>query len=502
MDTEHLDFLFTSEALENHDIRVREITGREQIGRLYEFRVRFTVEAGPLSAADVDALLAKACSFTLGTCSEDVVHGIVREVDLVDAVEGFPAVYVAVVVPSVWLLTLSRLSRVYQNVTVLDIAREIFMRFGMSEQKDFEIRGYGKPAKRELYVQYEESDWDFLQRWFERDGLYYWFEHDDQGEKLIVADDTRGSKPIPGDSSLAYRDYANLAHGEDSIFAWSGRKQRTVGRVVLKDYNERNPALPMVAQADADTTAGFGVHFAYGEHFTDADAGKLLATYRAERLLVDQTTVRGTSDCPRLRVGHRFEMWNHFSSDQNAEYLLTAIDHKVSLTERVGTPRGAGYDVAPPSTRRERLVYRASFEAIPKKTQYRAARVTPWPRIDGVMHAHVDSDTDGNFSTLNEEGRYRIRLPFDSTGNQGEAASSWVRMAQSYAGAGYGSHFPLHKGAEVVVAFVQGNPDRPIIVGAVPNAHTPGPSARKNASQSVVQSASGIRFVMDDEQQD
>ena len=268
--------------------------------------------------------------------------------------------------------------------------------------------------------------------------------------------------------------------------------------MVLKDYNERNPALPMVGQAMADTKLGFGTHFSYGEHFDDAEAGKLLATRRAERYLVEQTTARGSSDCPRLRVGHRFEMWNHFSGDQNAEYLLTAIDHRVSMSERIAPPRGASYDLAPPSTRRERLVYRASFEAIPKGTQFRPARTTPWPRIDGVMHAHVDSDTDGKFSTLNEEARYRIRLPFDSAGNQGEAASSWVRMVQSYSGAGYGSHFPLHKGAEVVVAFVQGNPDRPIILGAVPNAHTPGPSARKNANQSVVQSASGIRFVMDD----
>ena len=114
------------------------------------------------------------------------------------------------------------------------------------------------------------------------------------------------------------------------------------------------------------------------------------------------------------------------------------------------------------------------------------------------MHAHIDSDASGDFSTLDAHGRYRVRLPFDGTGNKGERASCWVRMAQSYAGTGYGSHFPLHKGAEVVLAFLDGDPDRPIIVGAVPNAHTPGPSARPNATQSVVHSASGVRFVMED----
>ena len=255
----------------------------------------------------------------------------------------------------------------------------------------------------------------------------------------------------------------------------------------------------MTGQADADTATGFGMVFGYGEHFADADAGKALAVKRAQRLVVEQGNVRGRTDCPRFHVGLTFKMSDYFVSGQNAEYLITSIHHGVKLL--VSDPELLGSEGSNPDEQMK-LVFSADFEAIPVATQFRPARKTPWPRIDGVITAHIDSDATGDLSTLNEDGRYRVRLPFDSTGKQGEASSSWVRMAQAYSGAGYGSHFPLHKGCEVLLSFMNGNPDRPVIVGAVPNAHTPGPAASKNSSQSVISSHSGIRFVMDDKTPD
>jgi type VI secretion system secreted protein VgrG len=116
------------------------------------------------------------------------------------------------------------------------------------------------------------------------------------------------------------------------------------------------------------------------------------------------------------------------------------------------------------------------------------------------MHAHVDGDTAGEIAEIDDVGRYRVRLPFDVGGGRGQRASRWVRKAQGYSGQGYGMHFPLHKGAEVLLAHVDGDPDRPIIVGTVAHATTPGPVARSNASQSVIQTASGIRMELEDQQ--
>lgn len=489
-DLHHLGVIFSSAVLDPDVVRVVEIRGREQLGQLYEFRVRFTIETGQLGDSEVDQILLEPCVFTLGDDQDDAIHGVVREIELVRAFENQPAEYIAVVVPTVWMLTLSRISRVFQNVTVIDMAAEILTRFGLSRDRDFFVRVSGKLEKREFCVQFEESDWTFLQRWFEYEGLYYWFEHGEDGDKLVIADANRSSMAIPGEASLPYREHGAMVRTTASVFAWSATKRRIPARVVLKDYNEQNPTMPMVSRADADRDRGFGVLFVYGEHFSSEDAGTALAIKRAERCRSEQGMSRGRSDCTRFHVGRTFEMWNHFVNDQNGEYLLTSIDHYVG-------PIDFEADGDSEIDRLE-LGYRASFEALPIGVQFRPARSVAWPRIDGVMHAHVDSDTNGKFATLNGQGHYRVRLPFDSTGNQGGQSSNWVRMAQSYAGAGYGSHFPLHKGAEVLLAFIGGNPDRPIIVGAVPNAHTPSPAVDRNATQSIIQSAAGIRFVMED----
>jgi type VI secretion system secreted protein VgrG len=484
-----LSTIFTSEALAPYDARVHEVAGREELGRLFEFRVRFSVETDALPDEDLDALLERPCSIRLGAGEDDVIHGIVSEVEVVESLEGRRAVYVATVVPAVWLLTLSRVSRVFQNMTVADMAKDILTRAGFGE-KDVVFRLFAKPEKREFCVQYEESDWDFLQRWFEHEGYFYWFEHHADGERLIIGDVNDATPDLPGDAQLRYHELAGMVRPWEVVYAWTSARKRTPRRVVLKDYNELNPGLPMVGQADIGTRNGFGVLFAYGEHFDNPEAGKRLAKKRAERCKVEHSLFRGRTDCMRVRVGHRFELVDHFKSENNRTYVLTAVEHYLGRLPPADLPES--------SMEREDYGYRGTIEAVPFDVQYRSARTTPWPRIDGVIHAHVDSDTEGKFSTLNGQGRYRVRLPFDSTGKCGEHASNWVRMAQSYAGAGYGSHFPLHKGTEVLLAFVDGDPDRPMIVGAVANAQTPSPSATRNATQSVIRSASGIQFSMED----
>jgi type VI secretion system secreted protein VgrG len=273
---------------------------------------------------------------------------------------------------------------------------------------------------------------------------------------------------------------------EDTVWDWRGVQRRIPAHVVLKDYNEQKPLLPLVGQADVDRKNGFGVFFEYGDNFDTPAAGQALAKKRAERFLTDQLTLYGVTDSTRFHVGHTFELVEHFDDAQNRKYLITAIDHRVA-------PAFSG------EGDKEDTRYQASFEAIPFSVQFRPERKTPWPSVHGLMHGHIESDSAGKFSTLDEQGRYRVRFPFDTTGNVGEKASIWVRLAQSYAGSGYGSHFTLHKGTEVVMAFYDGDPDRPIIVGTVPNAVTAGPSASANATQSGHKTASGIQFVMDDQ---
>ena len=145
--------------------------------------------------------------------------------------------------------------------------------------------------------------------------------------------------------------------------------------------------------------------------------------------------------------------------------------------------------------------YRARFETLPIDVPFRPAMVTPWPSIHGVMHGHIEEDGAGDYAQIDDVGRYKVRMPFDSGNLPGTQVSQWMRLSQPYSGAGYGSHNPLHKGAEVLVAHLDGDPDRPIILGTAPHAHTVSPVTQTNLTQSVVHTPSGVRIELEDLQE-
>jgi type VI secretion system secreted protein VgrG len=210
----------------------------------------------------------------------------------------------------------------------------------------------------------------------------------------------------------------------------------------------------------------------------------------------------GRTDCSRFRVGHWFSLADADDPAHERKYLITAIDHAVGEVPDDGAPTpGAGEQtdrrVEPPGKGAQR--YSARFQAIPLDVPFRPEQVTPWPSIHGIMHGHVSADGSGKYAEIDEHGRYKVSFPFDSGNARGAAVSRWVRMAQPYSGPGYGSHHPLHKGVEVLIAFIDGDPDRPIIVGSVPNTHTPSPANKHNATQSVTRTASGIQLEMEDQ---
>jgi type VI secretion system secreted protein VgrG len=488
-DLTHFGITFQSPALPAEDVRIQEVNGQEPLGGLYEFHVTFGFVPGVMTQGQQEELLMHSCSLTLGPEPTDVIHGVVHDVEMLHAVEDGPSLYALTLVPSMTLLSPSKVSRVFQGMTVPEMASEILTKAGLGAD-DFELQILGKPLPREIAIQYEESDWHFLQRWFEYEGYYGWFQHGETSEKLFVSDTNLRAPKIAGEDKLPYRPPGNLVRTQDSVLSWTVKRGRTVGRVVLRDYNEQMPDLPMVAEAKVSTPGAFGVMFSYGEHFPDGDAGRAVAKTRAERCAAEHAIVRGRTDCPRFRAGHTFELTEHPDPEQKGTYLITNVEHRAGQLDRSLEEHT---DDSQPV-----YGYRAIFEAIKTSVQFRPERKVQWPRIHGHLPAHIDGDTSGKIAHLDPQGRYRVRMLFDSTGKTGDKASIWVRMAQSHAGAGYGSHFPLHKGTEVLLSFVGGNPDRPMIVGAVPNAHTPGPTNAKNPTQSAVHTASGIKFVMDD----
>ncbi len=494
---EGVEIAFKSGAMPKEDIRLVGVWGRESISRLFEFDLVFTRVGGPFTDNELDDLLKAPCSVALGPRAGDVVHGLLERIELVDAARTVSARYRAKLVPNVWLLTLSRASCLYQDTTVPDMVRTILGRYGMKEGSHFDVlvTRTAKSPKREYVVQYQESDWDFIQRWLEHEGYFYWFSHEKSGEKLVISDDNEDATVIDDPSSISYRERNNLSTGRvATVWDFGLRQRRIPARTVLIDYNYRTPGQSLVVSQPIDEQRGFGTVVNYGEHFKNKDVGQELAKLRAERILAERRTYFGTTDCSRFRVGHTFELENHFTAELDKKYLVTSLEH------RVGYPV---LDAAHEESDRGRVGtapqrYSARFEAIPANVVYRPERLTPWPRIHGLMHAKIDADSSGEYASIDADGRYKVWMPYDTSGGKGAKSSRWIRMAQPYSGPGYGSHHPLHKGVEVLLGHVDGDPDRPIIMGSVPNPHTVSPSTNSNATQSVTQTASGIRVEMED----
>ena len=485
---EGVQIAFMSGALKDDDIRLRGVVGREALSRLFEFDLVFSRKDGPYTRLELEDVLRTPCAMTMGPRPGDVVHGILSSIEIVDAARSVEPRYLARMVPTVWLLTLSRSNRVFQAMTIPKMVETILVQYGLTKGHDFQILTSRPSPEHEYLVQYEESDWDFVQRWLEHEGMYYWFEHGGTTDRLIISDTNHDATPIEDPAAVSYRERNNLTNLRDStVWDWAPRLQRTPARVAVYEYNYRTPALPLAEKFEVDLVRGFGGMFFYGEHFRTPEEGQAVATLRAERLLCEHLTVSGRTDCARFRVGHSFQLENHPDAENDDEYLITSLEH------RVGFPLLAGGALGDDLQR-----YSATFVAIPYRVAFRPERVTPWPSIHGVIHAHVEGDTTGEYAEIDEQGRYKIKLPFDSGEIRGLKASQWIRMAQSYSGAGYGNHFPLHKGTEVLLVHIDGDPDRPVIVGSVPNPQSLSPTTTKNATQSVIQTASGLRLEMED----
>jgi len=492
----HLGF-FSGAFADSGALQLLGVRGKETISQLFEFELLLERQGTPLTDKELEDIVRKPCVMALGLKQGDLVHGTIVSIEHLDGTRHVKQLYVARLVPQVSLLAMGQRCGIYEDKTVPEIVESVLEAHGMSKNKDFSVlvADSAKSPSREYAVQFQESDWAFIQRWLEHEGYFYWFEHTKKGAKLVIADSNADTSKIDGLEKISFREKNNLATGGDAtVWNVSFAMSRVPQRASVLDYNYRRPNDILLAHKDIDPT-GFGHCYHYGEHVKDRDVAAAVVKLRAELHASTKRILRGTTDCARFRVGHVFELENHHIDAYNVKYLIVSIEHAAGVevpSQRVAERR-TGDAVA--------QIYTATFTAIPFTTPYRPPRVTPWPRVRGLISAHIEADTSGDYAQIDDQGRYRIKLPFDVGNRKGLASSRWIRMAQSYAGASYGQHFPLHKGTEVLLGHTDGDPDRPVIVGSVPNPATRSPVTDANATQSVTQTASGIRVEYEDLQQ-
>lgn len=519
-------FGFTLAGTPAERFHVQRFDGVERISQLYRYEIEvIDTDEAPVLA---DLLDGNAALTIDPHKSADIVHvgsrrigGLIADAQLLGRREdGFELRLT--LVPRLWLLTRSRRCRVFmkEQQTIIDVVQEILRPYGMQAGRDFvvsNLRAADYP-KRPYLVQYHESDWDFLCRWFEHEGIFFAFEQTTQGEKLVLMDNKDHYAPlVDNEHTLTYQPAANNDFTRSRLaFSMAHRVGRVQHHVVLQDYNSaapvwRDPAGGLLVSKQ--TLAGKGgqppktydqvplVHHEPDSRYDTRQQGTWLAARRAERFDAEEEQLTGETSCTDFRPGMQVKTagCQKYGLPQ-AAFVLLDVEHHGVADRGDGAGKGSVAD------------YGNRFRAIPATRTWRPARTTPWPTIDGVMHAVIDGttcdhDAAGNSSLdpysiaeVNERGEYRVRLPFDLADHKkGEAASCWIRMAQPLAGDSYGLHFPLHVGTEVIIAHIGGDPDRPVIVGAVTNKDALAPVTQGNSHKNVLRSSSGNRMELDDQ---
>jgi len=482
------DYAFASRALDEGLLQVVRFDGFEAISQPFQFEIDL---ASTDPEIDLSAVLSDRANLSLERSGEEPLrfHGVLADFEQHHQGPEF-AYYRAVLVPRFWLMSLRVQNQVHQQKTVVDILRTELEDAGFVEGDDFEFRLRGSYPEREYVVQYGESDLAFLSRWMEHEGIFFFFEHGEEAEKMVIADTNDAFVSVPGDPVLPYRPFSGRASsGSESVQSLQCRRRRLPRELILKDYNYRTPSVDLRCDTTVDE-AGEGLVSSYGDHYKDPDEGSRLARVRAEEMRCRQTLFHVDSDSIRMRSGYRFELEEHYRAGFNQEYLVTEVRHRGAQTRFGESGLSEEGD--------EALGYRNEVEAIPSEVAFRPARVTPRPRLHGIMNARVDASGPGDYAEVDDQGRYKVVMPFDLSGRGEGRASRFVRMAQPYAGSNYGMHFPLHKGVEVLWSCVDGDPDRPVICGSVPNPETQSPVTSSNQTHNLIRTASGNEIEMGD----
>ncbi|MCU0723391.1 MAG: type VI secretion system tip protein VgrG, partial [Planctomycetes bacterium] len=492
---DYITFVSQAPGLDPESFLVASVEGTETIGRPFRFELELLSRSPDL---DFQAILREAA--TLGikqglTSSEGKRglvtvqrHGVLAAFEQVGSQNDWTT-YRAVLVPPLWRLGLTHQSRIFQNLTVPEMVSRILQDAGIPSDR-FRFLPASRPyAQREYVVQYEETDLDFVHRWLEHEGIFYWFRHEDDHVVAVFGDSQAHAEDLGETVSYVQAGTVSKEEAADSAFDWydAGRigsfslRQVPIPKtVVLREYNWRTPleSLEVAREVSPD---GIGLHYEYNNHYKSAAEGQELARIRAEEIRCRERVAEGRGTCRTFHAGACFVLADHYRPDFNASFLLTEVRHR------------ATQDVALATNSVWRSTYGNEFTAIPNDPDrpFRPERSTPWPEIKGVMHARVDGTPGAASAEVDSWGRYKVKLPLDrSEAKEGES-SRYVRMAQPNAGPDGGFHFPLKPGVEVVLSHMDGDPDRPIITGAVPNPETRSPVGTGNEMDSVIQTPGG-----------
>ena len=434
---------------------LQRVQGEEGVSVPFHYTLELISEDDSVDPAD---LLREPMVVTvvLADGNERKIHGRVRRFTQLGQQEDVTT-YSAEVVPWLWFLTLSHDCKIFQNKSVTEIVKEVFDSLGYSDYEDRTSITY---QPREYCVQYHESHFNFVSRLLEEEGIFYFFEHSEDKHLLVLGDVNSTFQTCPGQDTARMATEEGPSQGEDVVTSLALESAVHLGKVTLRDYDFTHPKLSLETSASGDESEGEEV-YDYPGGYLKIDDGDHYAQLLLEEGSCGGQVVHGTSTCRALQSGFKTTVQEHYRQDANAEYLITHVSHRAEAGDY------RTWDTAA-------FEYANDFVCIPSPTPYRPQRRSLKPRVHGSQTAVVVGPSGQEVYT-DQFGRVRIKFHWDRIGPDDEGASCWVRVTFPWAGKTYGSVWVPRIGNEVVVDFLEGDPDCPIVTGSVYNADQPAP---------------------------
>jgi type VI secretion system secreted protein VgrG len=438
------------------EVGLLSLEGTETLGRLPTFELQLISESKSLNPKQI---LGQPVGVTLnlGNGKQRYFHGHAIQFGRATFRDRYFA-YQATVVPWLWFLTRATNCRIFQNKSVVDIVQKVCKDHGFDQ---IELRLKGNYTAWEYCVQYRETDFNFVSRLLEQEGIYYFFKYEEDKHTLILADSPSSHQPFPGYEQVKLRRISRVAAAEDPerIRDFASEMKHVSGMFTHTDYDFEKPRSDLKTQSQMPgqyAKSNFEVYDYPGE-YVKHDDGDTWARTRMEEIHAEIEQATGWGDSRGIAPGSVFTLAESPFSEDNRSYLVTSVQYELRPTEFETGTEGSDQ------------VFQCQFVVQPSDTQFRPARVTQKPKTLGVQTAVVVGQKGDEIYT-DKYGRIKVQFHWDREGKRDQNSSCWMRVAQALAGRRWGATFVPRVGQEVIVDFLEGDPDQPIVIGTVYNA--------------------------------
>ena len=452
-------FLSIVTPLAKDELLLTSINGIEAISSLFQFSLTALSQNTDIKPED---LIHKSVTFTIHDDEKRVFNGYVSHFSFGEIKNNGLREYQLTIVPWTWFLNQNENRRIFQNKNTKDIVSQVFADLGYNDF-DFKAEG-GNP--REYCVQYGESDLTFVMRLLAEEGYASFFNHDKKKHTLVIVDQMSAYAESP-QSKLTYSK-GNSPDAE--INAWQHNYELKKGEWIVNDYNFKEPNKNLISQSTSksklEKNSQFK-HYSYPSQY-DFALGSKLANARMDAEEASANTISGASSCSSFSAGQFFSLLKHEAKSEMGKYLLLSVHHQASDASYFSSQDGDDQ-------------YSNSFSCMPSENMYRPPMVYTRPVMYGPQSALV-TGPKGEEIYIDDFGRIKVQFMWDRDGKKDENSSCFIRVMQSFAGNGWGSSFIPRIGHEVIISFLDGDPDRPIVTGSVYNGNNKPPYASKTQS--------------------